>query len=80
MFLDDRLMGTLYTDPFRGRSVLTFFQLEVGRGLFSLYQRSGIGFILQNADDRCGRPFTIFTVRIAAFGVGHPIVALISQR
>ena len=38
--------------------------------LFALHQRSGIGFILQDADDGGGRPLTVSLVRIALFRIG----------
>ena len=79
MFLDNCLVGILHTDPFGGRLVLTLFQLEVGRRLLSLYQRSGVGFILQNTDNGSRRPFTVLAIRIAAFCMGHPVIAFICQ-
>ena len=38
-----------------------------------------MGFILQNADDRCSRPLAILFVGIAVFGIGKTIVFLISR-
>ena len=73
-------MGALYPDPFRGRLILTLFQFEVRRGLLSLNQRSGIGFILQDTDNSSSGPFTVLAIRIAAFCMWHPIVPLICQR
>ena len=80
MLLYDGFMGALYPDPFRGRLILTLFQFEVRRGLLSLNQRSGIGFILQDTDNSSSGPFTVLAIRIAAFCMWHPIVPLICQR
>ena len=48
-------------------------------GLLSLYQRSGIGFILQNTDDSGSGPSAILSVSIATLRMGHPIIPLIGQ-
>ena len=52
----------------------------MGRTLFALHQSSGIGFILQDADDGSCRPFTIGFVGIALFRIGQTVVFLVGQR
>lgn len=50
------------------------------RSLTALYQRAGIGFILQNTDNGGSGPFAVLPVRVAALGVRKSVVPLIRQR
>ena len=72
-------MGVGNANPFRGWPLLHLFDFIVRRTLFSLYQRAGIGFVLQNADNRCSRPFTVLFVRVPMFGIRKTVVFLIGQ-
>lgn len=41
---------------------------------------TGVGFILQDTNNGSGRPLTVLSIRIAAFGMRQSIVPLIRQR
>ncbi len=76
---NQRLMGVRDANPFRGWPLLHLLDFVVWGALLPLYQCADIGFILQNADDRCSRPFAILFVGIAVFGIGKTIIFLIGQ-
>ena len=48
--------------------------------LFALHQCSGIGFVLQDADDGGCRPLAVGLVRVSLFRVGQTVVLLVCQR
>ena len=73
-------MGFRYTHPFRSGALFHLFDFVVGCTLFALHQSSGVGFILQDADDGSCRPFTIGFVGIALFRIGQTVVFLVGQR
>jgi len=60
--------------------LLHLLDLIVWRTLFALHQCSGIGFVLQDADDGGSRPLAVGLVRIAIFRIGQAIVLLVCQR
>ncbi len=52
-----------------------------GEGLAKgLHQNAGIGFVFKDTDYRCGRPFAVRLVGVAAFGTWQAVIFLIRQR
>ena len=72
-------MSVRNANPFRGWPLLHLLDFIVQRTLFSLYQRASIGFVLQNADNRRSRPFTVLFVCVSMFGIRETVVFLIGQ-
>ena len=66
--------------PLGGRALLHLLDLVIGGALLALHQRSGIGFILQDADDGGGRPLTVRFIGITVFRIGQAVVFLVGQR
>ena len=77
---NQRFVGFRHTHPFRSGALFHLLDLVMGRTLFALHQRSGVGFILQDADDGGSRPFAICFVSIALFCIGQAVVFLVGQR
>ena len=77
---NQRFMGIRDAHPLGGGALLHLLDLVMRRTLFALHQHSGIGFILQDADDGGSRPLAVGLVRIALFRVGQTVVLLVSQR
>ena len=77
---DQCFVGIRNTHPLGGGALLHLLDLVMRCTLFALHQRSGIGFVLQDADDGGSRPFAVSLVRIALFRVGQAVVLLVSQR
>ena len=77
---NQRFVGIRDAHPLGGGALLHLLDLVMRRPLFALHQRSGIGFVLQDADDGGSRPLAVGLVRIALFRVGQTVVLLVSQR
>ena len=77
---DQRFVGIWDAHPLGGGALLHLLDLVMRRTLFALHQRSGVGFILQDADDGGSRPFAVSLVRIALFRIGQAVVLLVCQR
>ena len=77
---DQCFVGIRDTHPLGGRALLHLLDLIVWRTLFALHQCSGIGFVLQDADDGGCRPLAVGLVRIALFRIGQAVVLLVCQR
>ena len=77
---DQRFVGIRDTHPLGGGALLHLLDLVMRRTLFALHQRSGIGFVLQDADDGGCRPFAVSLVCVSLFRVGQAVVLLVRQR
>ena len=77
---DQRFVGIRDTHPLGGGALLHLLDLVMRRTLLALHQRSGIGFILQDADDGGGRPLTVRFIGITVFRIGQAVVFLVGQR
>ena len=77
---DQCFVGIRDTHPLGGGALLHLLDLVMRRTLFALHQRSGIGFVLQDADDGGCRPLAVGLVRVALFRVGQAVVLLVRQR
>ena len=76
---DNRVMGVLCANPFFGRLFYDVLYLVVVGFLLALQQNAGIGFFLQNADNRLCGPLGIRSIRKPAFGVRQAPADLVSK-
>ena len=77
---NQRFMGIRNTHPLGGGALLHLLDLVMRRTLFALHQRSGVGFVLQDADNGGSRPFAVSLVCVSLFRVGQAVVLLVCQR
>ena len=77
---DQRFMGIRDTHPLGGGTLLHLLDLVMRRTLFALHQRSGVGFVLQDADNGGSRPFAVGLVCVSLFRAGQAVVLLVCQR
>ena len=73
-------MGIRDAHPLGGGALLHLLDLVMRRTLFALHQRSGVGFVLQDADNGGSRPFAVSLVCVSLFRVGQTVVLLVCQR
>ena len=61
---NQRFVGIRDTHPLGGGALLHLLDLVMRRTLFALHQRSGVGFVLQDADNGGNTPYDITTSRL----------------
>ena len=61
---DQRFVGIRDAHPLGGGALLHLLDLVMRRTLFALHQRSGVGFVLQDADNGGNTPYDITTSRL----------------